>query len=363
MALFTPSESPAVVVKEIDLTGGVPNVQSTTGAIVGNYRWGPVEERKLISNEAELVDNFASPDSANTVDFHSAAYFLRYSSSLQVVRAATSAAKNARATVGQLNTDSDASLPSEYVKNSTDFASQMSALDSDSHTFLAKYPGELGNSLRVSICPADSAAFAAWSYASSFDRRPVTSSYASNRNAQRDEIHVAVIDKGGKFTGTQGTVLETFPFLSIARDAKNLEGQTIYAKEVLNEQSQYVWMVGFDSDYNAAGGGTDVDSGDDFTPGLASASNYDFTKGVNSGSLGTSEYLTGFDYFEDKDIVEVDFLIAPGMTARADQTTVVNDLASTARLTRKDCVVVASPARNDVVNVTSAATAGTVKKA
>ena len=32
MALFTPSESPAVVVKEVDLTGGVPNVQSTTGA-------------------------------------------------------------------------------------------------------------------------------------------------------------------------------------------------------------------------------------------------------------------------------------------------------------------------------------------
>ena len=32
MALFTPSESPAIVVKEIDLSGVVPNVQSTTGA-------------------------------------------------------------------------------------------------------------------------------------------------------------------------------------------------------------------------------------------------------------------------------------------------------------------------------------------
>ena len=48
MALFTPSESPAVVVKEIDLTGGVPNVQSTTGAIVGNFRWGPVGQRTAI---------------------------------------------------------------------------------------------------------------------------------------------------------------------------------------------------------------------------------------------------------------------------------------------------------------------------
>ena len=59
MALFTPSESPAVVVKEIDLTGGVPNVQSTTGAIVGNFRWGPVEQRTAVANEAQLVETFA----------------------------------------------------------------------------------------------------------------------------------------------------------------------------------------------------------------------------------------------------------------------------------------------------------------
>jgi hypothetical protein len=33
MAIFSPSESPAIVVKEIDLTGVVPNVRSTTGAL------------------------------------------------------------------------------------------------------------------------------------------------------------------------------------------------------------------------------------------------------------------------------------------------------------------------------------------
>ena len=42
MALFTPSASPAVTVKEIDLSGVVPNVQTTTGAFVGNFGWGPV---------------------------------------------------------------------------------------------------------------------------------------------------------------------------------------------------------------------------------------------------------------------------------------------------------------------------------
>jgi hypothetical protein len=34
------SASPAIVVKEIDLTGVVPSVTSSTGAFVGKFRWG-----------------------------------------------------------------------------------------------------------------------------------------------------------------------------------------------------------------------------------------------------------------------------------------------------------------------------------
>ena len=89
MALSTPSESPAVVVKEIDLTGGVPNVQSTTGAIVINSRWGTVDERVLVANEEELVNKFAAPNTTTTNSFHEANMFLKYSSKLQVVRATT----------------------------------------------------------------------------------------------------------------------------------------------------------------------------------------------------------------------------------------------------------------------------------
>ena len=361
MALFTPSESPAVVVKEIDLTGGVPNVQSSTGAIVGNFRWGPVEERKLIANEEELVETFASPDSANTIDFHNAAYFLRYTSALQVVREVTSAAKNARAKTGQRAVDSDGTLPSEIVKNLADFNTQKAALDSDKHTFIGKYPGALGNSLQVSMCPPDTTAFDAWTYKSSFDTVPSTSTYAAGKGASNDEVHVAVVDKDGAFTGTKGTLLETFPYLSVASDAKNPDGTNNFVIDNINTRSEYVWMIDFDSNYknSAANAGTTADSGDNFDNGLTTATNYDFAKGINSGAFTTTEFLAGFDLFEDKDIVEVDFLIAPGMVSRADQTTVVNDLVATAQSLRKDCVVVASPARNDVVNVASASTAVT----
>ena len=102
MALGTPSESPAVVVKEIDLTGGVPNVQSTTGAIVGNFRWGPVEQRVKVDNEATLVDNFATPDSANTIRLpHSIVFPDDIQVHYRLSREVTSVAKNAVSSVGQ----------------------------------------------------------------------------------------------------------------------------------------------------------------------------------------------------------------------------------------------------------------------
>ena len=363
MALGTPSESPAVVVKEIDLTGGVPNVQSTTGAIVGNFRWGPVGKRVSVANEAELVANFASPDSDNTIDWHSANYFLRYSSSLLVAREATADAKNAYSL--RLQGAKPASFGgAPFVKNEEEFELQVNALDSDLHTFIARYPGELGNSISVEILPAvDSAGrFTNWSYAANFDGAPGTSDFATDIGALNDEMHIVVIDQEGKLTGTRGQVLETYPFVSGASNAKRQDGSTNYALEVINNRSDYIQMVDFDNDFkNTTAGrepyGQPADNGDDFLLGgtFQGETAYNFDSGVNSGQLTTTQFLNGYDLFEDKDIVEVDFLIAPSMVGRTDQTTIVNDLVSTAQSLRKDCVVTASPARDDVVSLTDAA--------
>ena len=159
----------------------MPNVQSSTGATIINSRWGTVEERVRVSDEADLVDKFASPDSATAISFHIASFFLRYSNALELVRVIDSTAKNARSTTGQTAADSAGGLPTEVVKNSADFDAQLSALDSDSHTFVAKYPGALGNSLQVSICPATAAdaAFNGWAYKNEFDAAPGTSDFAT----------------------------------------------------------------------------------------------------------------------------------------------------------------------------------------
>jgi hypothetical protein len=344
------SESPAITVKEIDLTGVVPNVGSTTGAFVGNFNWGPADAPILVSDEAGLVSTFGSPSKTNSIDFHSAAYYLRYASSLYVVRELTEA-------VGQSENAYDARTSSApRVKNDASFDFQDAALDSDQHTFIAKYPGTLGNSLQIqwlaAVDSADDPAFTSWTYQDNFDGAPITSDYVSNLGGGKDEAHVVVIDQDGVFTGTKGTVLETFPFVSVASDAKANDGTSNYIIDVINDRSEYVWMAGFgdlaDSDWHS-NVGTAVTDGADYQRDTVLVKTLSLTAGTNSAALGTAQYATGFDRFEDKDQVQVDFLIAPGMGNRTDHTTVVNDLIAIAQGTRKDCVVVASPARSDVV--------------
>ncbi len=352
MALFTPSQSPGIVVKETDLTGVVQNVPSSVGAIVGNFRWGNVEVATKIDQESKLASTFGAPNTLTTIDFHSAAQFLRYSSELYVTRAIDAGTKNAYSA-----TEGDA-VPT--IKNQIDFDNQKTALDTANHTFVAKWPGDLGNSLKVSLCPFDSdgSSFNSWAYKSSFDQAPTTSSYAATKNASNDELHVVVIDEDGKFSGTPGTVLETFPFLSLATNAKNDDGSTNYAADVVNTKSEYVWFAGWGaaSGYDSAGAGTTADSGDNFVLPFPNTSEISLSAGVASAALTPTEIAVGFDTFEDPDTITVDFLIATDINATADNTTVVNDLVATAQSLRKDCVAVTSPARSDVINTTNPVT-------
>lgn len=342
MALFTPSESPAVVVREIDLTGGVPNVQSTTGAFVGNFRWGPVGQRVLVANENELVEAFGSPTDSNAEDFLTASQFLRYSSALYVVRATDSDAT--------INTANDGGDTDVIIKSVDGIASY-----SGNANFLARNPGTLGNSLSVKTFKAGSSnTFSSWAYAAFFDGAPSTSPTAAARGASYDEVHVAVVDSNGLLTGTRGTVLETFPNLSILSDAKNSEGQSVFAKEVINQNSNYIFCA--DMEFNNFGVTTTNGTNYSQLHTGTSASAGGFASGVNSGAIDVGDYVAGYDLFEDKDQVEIDFLIAPNLNSSADQTTVVNDLVATAQSLRKDCVVVTSPNRNAIVGVQSDAT-------
>ena len=133
--------SPGVNVSEIDLTTVVPAVSTTEGALAGVFKWGPVNTRVLVDSEETLVNRFGKPTTGfNPETFFTAANFLAYGNKLYVTRVADATAKNAV---------SNGSSAAVVVNNSDEI--DTASLTSADH-FVAKYPGELGSSLKVSVC-------------------------------------------------------------------------------------------------------------------------------------------------------------------------------------------------------------------
>ena len=133
--------SPGVNVSEIDLTTVVPAVSTTEGALAGVFKWGPVNTRVLVDSEETLVNRFGKPTTGfNPETFFTAANFLAYGNKLYVTRVADATAKNA------VSNGSSAAV----VVNNSDAIDTVS-LTSNDH-FVAKYPGDQGNSLKVSVC-------------------------------------------------------------------------------------------------------------------------------------------------------------------------------------------------------------------
>jgi len=87
--------SPGVNISEIDLSTVVPAVSTTSGAISGVFRWGPINERVLVSSEVELARIFGKPKTGFNIEtFFAAANFLAYSNQLYVSRVSTGSASN-----------------------------------------------------------------------------------------------------------------------------------------------------------------------------------------------------------------------------------------------------------------------------
>ena len=139
--------SPGVVTKEIDLTTIVPEFSMTEGALAGPFKWGPAVWRTTVSNETELVNTFGKPNAATYKTWFTAASYLAYSANLKVVRAIHTTSNNAALTTAlQVRND-------EHYENTYDPDMGGSQITT-AGAFIAKYPGDLGNTLRVSICGA-----------------------------------------------------------------------------------------------------------------------------------------------------------------------------------------------------------------
>lgn len=187
--------------------------------------------------------------------------------------------------------------------------------------FAAKYPGSLGNSLKVSM--ADSATFALWAYKDEFDGVPSTK-----------EVHVIVIDEDGAITGTAGSILEKFSYLHKGSNGRRLDGTNAYYKYVINNSSKYIyWMdhpVG--SDWGKEDG-----TGVTFTV-LSAAVTASLSGGADDFNITDGNKQNAYALFNNVETYDISLVIGGKATAVV-ATYIINNVVES----RKDCVAFFSP--------------------
>lgn len=140
--------SPGISVSEVDLTSVTPAIDTTTGGYAGVFRWGPCNDPILVTSEADLVNRFGRPTNLNAEGWFTAANFLAYSNSLQVVRAIQSNVQFAA-----IGTEGNANASASFtIYNQDDFEAKKDTFLATAPEVVAKWPGAIGNSLKVSIC-------------------------------------------------------------------------------------------------------------------------------------------------------------------------------------------------------------------
>ena len=324
--------SPGVNVSEIDLTTIVPSVATSIGAFAGPFAWGPIGEITTISDEVRLAASFGSPNSDNYEYWFSAANFLAYTSNLKIVRAANiTTTRNATA-----NGANNVAL----IKNEDDYLDNFSTGNTAYGVAAARYAGAIGNTLKVSV--ADANTYSGWVYATQFTSTPNTSTYVSNKGGSFDEVHVIVIDEDGLFSGTRGTVLEKFGFVSKASDARDDSGNANYYKQVLQSKSKYIYWASHPTTLST---GTSWGSSANNTAfaNLTSNVTVSLSGGVD-GTITTANVVTAYDSFNNAESVDIALIVSGPADA-----TLATALITTAE-TRKDCVVFLSPPKSNCVD-------------
>jgi len=337
--------SPGVQTKEVDLSTSIPAVATSLGATVGRFTWGPAFEPYLCTSEADLVEVFGQPTNDTYPAFLSSVAFLKYSNSLQVVRVVDSGAMNA--------------APSGNVTQITgeeDFETQLDA-GTLTEGFYARYPGTYGNGISVETHDG-TAGFDAWQYAGAFDVAPDTGN---------NELAIAVV--------VDSEVVESY-LVGLAQGDKNSDGGNIWAMDIINPKSKLIWINTANVPYTGWGLGANTVA---FSGGLAvsaaipahcddnsnddqatcEGNNNTWIPLVAAGTVGSNEYIAGWDKLANADEVNMSIAIAGGLSNESSaQVAVVSKyIVETVAEGRKDCIAVISPPKEEVVNVGGAATA------
>jgi hypothetical protein len=220
--------------------------------------------------------------------------------------------------------------------------------------------------------------------------KPVSNIYATERQGKNDALHIVVVDDTGSITGIRGNVIEKHLGLSKAFDAiSNVNSpQKIWYEQYIADFSQNVYAGGNPSNSSDSyHGTTPVATGFTTYSGVKSASftpisiasglwgqdaqgitysaignvSYTLNGGVDYSTSGgmkaeLSDLVTSYGYFQNKDEIEVDYLImGPGLTNQEDSQAKANYIISLAE-SRKDCIACIGPHRANLIGITNTTT-------
>lgn len=402
--------SPGVSVIEKDFTSIIPAVGTAVGAFAGKFQWGPTLYPVQLASENDLVAQFGKPNSSTFESFFTAANFLSYTAGMYICRSdsanginavgATDASQVALGAALKINNPDSyaatqpAALSQWAAKYKGTMGNSLKVSFADKDTFKGVIPalGTLGSTsgsktltgtllltqlhvgaivytaggaligtiatitsataaTLVDNCPASGVQAAGaykydWGWATQFDSVPGTSSYATLANATNDELHVIVIDEDGLFTGIAGTVLEKFAFVSKASDAKRFDGTNNYYKDVINNNSKYIWWLKDTANVAATGDAwSSVAAGKAFKS-LLGAMSTSLTGGLDdhadAGALDQAAWLL---YLDDS---QYDIALLPVGKANA---VTANYVIQNVVEIRKDCMAFVSPQDNGLNTV------------
>ena len=194
----------------------------------------------------------------------------------------------------------------------------------------------------------------AWKYQNFVDGAPTTTVYTDNKGGASDELHVLVVDEDGNITGTPGTVVERYEGLSRATDAKNESGESIYYKDVLNNTSNWIYVLNEEtSSYSNTAVNMTALTGS--AAGLISQSLTGGLDGDGEAAMSLGDYAKGYDLFSDAADIDISLVLAGRTTGGTHGEGLFNYIIDNICEVRKDCVAFGSPQKDDVVNEPDAA--------
>lgn len=257
---------------------------------------------------------------------------------------------------------------SASIKNLSDFLIEESTLVNGS--VYARYPGKLGNSLGVILVDSsiDDSDFLnrvvlgeSTTLKDVFNTKPSTSVWAGNSFGNvKDEMHVIVYTTDTQITGNANEILETYAYVSKAKNAKTADGGPNYYADVINASSRWVYVKNEELAAQASvtpyAAGTRSPIGKvltgssepEFSTLLSNIAfvgvrDYKLNGGLNGAVVTDANYMQAYDILNDVETVDVSLLIT-GERSKTVQKYVI-EIAEK----RRDCIAFVSPDRESAV--------------